>query len=168
MGRSASSNVELAKRLTLVSDASSMYAHTALFNDLLQSQFESPRDYGLDVLWDGTSLRWQWADLHAGESRHAPLLYELEALDREATNFWQRENRMVGEVNYLQLFQWIRDHVALWQDHVSTVYVYVDNRPLADPNHCPDFWSKFCLWLLARCSYLCPYQEVTTAVHVPR
>ena len=47
-----------------------MYVRTELFRDLLKFQFESPRDYGLDVLWDGTSLQWQWADLHAGEIRN--------------------------------------------------------------------------------------------------
>ena len=132
----------LAQRLTLDTDASSMYIHTELFRDLLKFQFASPGDYGLDVLWDGTPLQWQYADLHAGESRRSPLLYELEALDHNATNFWQQENRMVGEVNYVQLFQWIKDQTALWQDDISTVYVYVDNRPLADPNQCPNFLGQ--------------------------
>ena len=145
----------------------SMYVHSQLFQELLKFQIESPREYGLDVIWEGASLKWQWADLHAGQSRHAPLLYEVEAPDRNAANFWIQENRMVGEVNYVQLFQWIRDHKQLWQTHVSTVYVYVDNRPLTDPNHCPDFWGKICPWLLARCSYLGPFQEVTTAMRVP-
>ena len=112
-------------------------------------------------------LQWQCADLHAGISRHSPLLYELEEVDRNATNFWQQENRMVGEVNYVQLFQWIKEQPALWQDDISTVYVYVDNRPLADPSQCPNFWGMFCPWLLARCSYLGPFQELTTAIHVP-
>ena len=47
------------------------------------------------------------------------------------------------------------------------VYVYVDNRPLADPSQCPNIWGRFCPWLLARCSYLGPFQEITTAIHVP-
>ena len=112
-------------------------------------------------------MKWQWADLHAGVSRHSPLLYELKEIDRNAPNFWQQENRMVGEVNYIQLFQWIKDQPALWQDDISTVYVYVDNRPLADPTQCPNFWGMFCPWLLARCSYLEPFQEIITAIYVP-
>ena len=31
----------------------------------------------------------------------------------------------------------------------------------------PNFWGLFCPWLLARCSYLGPFQEITTAIHVP-
>ena len=157
----------LAQRLTLDTDVPSMYVHTELFKNLLQFQFASPGDYGLDELWDGTQLQCQCADLHAGISRHSPLLYELEELDRNAPNYWQQENRMVGEINYVHLFQWIKDQPALWQDDISTVYVYVDNRPLADPNQCPNFWGRFCPWLLARCSYLGPFQEITTAIHVP-
>ena len=148
----------LAQRLTLESDAPSMDVHAALFQDLLAFQFASPGTYGLDALWDGAQLRWQWADLHAGVSRHSPLLYELEDIDRNATNFWQPENRMVGEVNYVQLFQWFKDQPTLWQDDISTVYVYVDNRPLADPTQCPNFWGM---------CYLGPFQEITTAIHVP-
>ena len=157
----------LAQTLTLDTVAPSMYVHSELFKDLLAFQFASPGLYGLDELWDGTQLKWQCADLHASVSRHAPLLYELEGIDRNATNFWELENRMVGEVNYVQLFQWIKEQPALWQDNISTVFVYVDNRPLADPSQCPNFWGLFCPWLLARCSYLGPFQEVTTAIHVP-
>ena len=47
------------------------------------------------------------------------------------------------------------------------MFVYVDNRPLSDPSQCPNFWGLFCPWLLARCRYLGPFQEVTTAIHVP-
>ena len=94
--------------------------------DLLKFQFASPRDYGLDVLWDGTPLQRQYADLHAGESRHSSLLYELEALDHDATNLWQQENRMGEEVNYVQLFQWIQDLTALWQDDISTVKIQTE------------------------------------------
>ena len=144
-----------------------MYVHSELFKDLLAFPFASPGKYGLDELWDGTQLQWKCADLHAGVSRHTPLLYELEEPDRNATNYWQQENRMVGEVNYVQLFQWIKAQAALWQDDISTVYVYVDNRSLADPSQCPNFWGMFCPWLLARCSYLGPFQEITTAIHVP-
>ena len=157
----------LAQKLTLDTVAPSMDVHAALFKDLLAFQFASPGTYGLDELWDGTQLKWQCADLHAGVSRHAPLLYELESPDPNASNFWELENRMVGEVNYVQLFQWIKDQPALWQDGISTVFVYVDNRPLADPSQCPNFWGLFCPWLLARCSYLGPFQEITTAIHVP-
>ena len=48
---------------------------------------------------------------------------------------------MVGEVNYVQFFQWIKDQPTLWQDDISTVFVYVDNRPLADPGQCPNVLS---------------------------
>ena len=164
---SQSSRESLAQRLTLDTVAPSMYVHSEFFKDLLAFPFASPGKYGLDQLWDGTQLQWQCADLHAGVSRHTPLLYELEESDRNATNYWQQENRMVGEVNYVQLFQWIKEQAALWQDDISTVYVYVDNRPLADPGQCPNFWGMFCPWLLARCSYLGPFQEITTAIHVP-
>ena len=74
---------------------------------------------------------------------------------------------MVGEVNYVQLLHWIQNQTALWQNGISTVFVYVDNRPRSDPSQCPKFWGLFCPWLLARCKYLGPFQEVTTAVHVP-
>ena len=144
-----------------------MDVHYTLFNELLKLQFESPCLYGLDVLWTGKQLQWQCADLHAGVSRHSPLLYDLESPDPSASNFWERENRMVGEVNYVQLFQWIKNQPTLWRPDISTVFVYVDNRPLADPRQCPNFWGLFCPWLLARCSYLGPFQELTTAIHVP-
>ena len=39
--------------------------------------------------------------------------------------------------------------------------------PTADPRQCPNIWGLFCPWLLARCSYLGPFQEITTAIHVP-
>ena len=157
----------LAQKLTLDTVAPSMDVHAALFKDLLAFQFASPGTYGLDELWDGTQLKWQCADLHAGVSRHTPLLYELKSPDPQASNFWELENRMVGEVNYVQLFHWIQNQPALWQDGISTVFVYVDNRPRADPSQCPNFWGLFCPWLLARCRYLGPFQEVTTAIHVP-
>ena len=157
----------LAQKLTLDTDAPNMDVHTALFKDLLAFQFASPGTYGLDELWDGTQLKWQCADLHAGVSRHTPLLYELESPDPQASNYWALENRMVGEVNYVQLFHWIQNQSTLWQEGISTVFVYVDNRPLSDPNQCPNFWGLFCPWLLARCSYLGPFQEITTAIHVP-
>ena len=130
-------------------------------------QFASPGTYGLDELWDGTQLKWQCADLHAGVSRHTPLLYELESPDPQASNYWALANRMVGEVNYVQLFHWIQNQSTLWQEGISIVFVYVDNRPLSDPSQCPNFWGLFCPWLLARCSYLGPFQEITTAIHVP-
>ena len=157
----------LAQRLTLDTAATSMNVHSALFKDLLELQFESPCQYGLDELWTGKQLQWQCADLHAGVSRHSPLLYDLESPDPTASNYWERENRMVGEVNYVQLFQWIKNQPTLWRTDISTVFVYVDNRPLADPRQCPNFWGLFCPWLLARCSYLGPFQELTTAIHVP-
>ena len=157
----------LAQKLTLDTVAPNMDVHTALFKDLLAFQFASPGTYGLDELWDGTQLKWQCADLHAGVSRHAPLLYELESPDPQASNYWALENRMVGEVNYVQLFHWIQNQSTLWQEGISTVFVYVDNRPLSDPSQCPNFWGLFCPWLLARCSYLGPFQEITTAIHVP-
>ena len=157
----------LAQRLTLDTAATSMDVHSALFKDLLELQFESPCKYGLDELWTGKQLQWQCADLHAGASRHSPLLYDLESPDPTASNYWERENRMVGEVNYVQLFQWIKNQPTLWRTDISTVFVYVDNRPLADPRQCPNFWGLFCPWLLARCSYLGPFQELTTAIHVP-
>ena len=157
----------LAQKLTLDTVAPNMDVHTALFKDLLAFQFASPGTYGLDELWDGTQLKWQCADLHAGVSRHAPLLYELESPDPQASNYWALENRMVGEVNYVQLFHWIQNQSTLWQEDISTVFVYVDNRPLSDPSQCPNFWGLFCPWLLARCSYLGPFQEITTAIHVP-
>ena len=155
------------QKLTLDTVAPNMEVHTALFKDLLAFQFASPGLYGLDELWDGTQLKWQCADLHAGVSRHTPLLYELESPDPQASNYWALENRMVGEVNYVQLFHWIQNQTTLWQDGISTVFVYVDNRPLSDPSQCPNFWGLFCPWLLARCSYLGPFQETTTAIHVP-
>ena len=157
----------LAQRLTLDTAATSMNVHSTLFKDLLELQFESPCQYGLDELWTGKQLQWQCADLHAGVSRHSPLLYDLESPDPTASNYWERENRMVGEVNYVQLFQWIKNQPTLWRTDISTVFVYVDNRPLADPRQCPNFWGLFCPWLLARCSYLGPFQELTTAIHVP-
>ena len=157
----------LAQKLTLDTVAPNMDVHTALFKDLLAFQFASPGMYGLDELWDGTQLKWQCADLHAGVSRHTPLLYELESPDPQASNYWALENRLVGEVNYVQLFHWIQNQTTLWQDGISTVFVYVDNRPLSDPSQCPNFWGLFCPWLLARCSYLGPFQEITTAIHVP-
>ena len=106
----------LAQKLTLDTVAPNMDVHAALFKDLLAFQFSSPGKYGLDELWDGTQLKWQCADLHAGVSRHTPLLYELESPDPQASNFWALENRMVGEVNYVQLFHWIQNQPALWQD----------------------------------------------------
>ena len=157
----------LAQKLTLDTVAPNMDVHAALFKDLLAFQFASPGTYGLDELWDGTQLKWQCADLHAGVSRHAPLLYELESPDPQASNYWALENRMVGEVNYVQFFQWIQNQSTLWQEDISTVFVYVDNRPLSNPSQCPNFWGLFCPWLLARCSYLGPFQEITTAIHVP-
>ena len=111
MGRPAasqSSRESVAQRLTLDTVAPSMYVHSELFKDLLAFPFASPGKYGLDELWDGTQLQWKCADLHAGVSRHTPLLYELEESDRNATNCWQQENRMVEEVYYVQLFQWIK------------------------------------------------------------
>ena len=157
----------LAQKLTLDTAAPNMEVHAALFKELLAFQFASPGTYGLDELWDGTQLKWQCADLHAGVSRHAPLLYELESPDPQASNYWALENRMVGEVNYVQLFQWIKNQSTLWQEDISTVFVYVDNRMLSDPSQCPNFWGLFCPWLLARCSYLGPFQKITTAIHVP-
>ena len=147
----------LAQKLTLDTVAPNMDVHTALFKDLLAFQFASPGMYGLDELWDGTQLKWQCADLRAGVSRHTPLLYELESPDPQASNYWALENRMVGEVNYVQLFHWIQNQSTLWQEGISTVFVYVDNRPLSDPSQCPNFWGLFCPWLLARCSYLGPF-----------
>ena len=91
----------LAQKLTLDTAAPNMEVHAALFKELLAFQFASPGTYGLDELWDGTHLKWQCADLHAGVSRHAPLLYELESPDPQASNYWALENRMVGEVNYV-------------------------------------------------------------------
>ena len=70
----------LAQRLTLDTAATSMDVHSALFKELLELQFESPCTYGLDELWTGKQLQWQCADLHAGVSRHSPLLYDLERL----------------------------------------------------------------------------------------
>ena len=76
----------LAQKLTLDTVAPSMDVHAAFFKDLLAFQFASPGKYGLDELWDGTQLKWQCADLHAGVSRHTPLLYELESpIPRQAT-----------------------------------------------------------------------------------
>ena len=83
----------LAQRLTLDTAAPSMDVHSTLFNELLKLQFESPCLYGLDVLWTGKQLQWQCADLHAGVSRHSPLLYDLESPDPSASNFWERENQ---------------------------------------------------------------------------
>ena len=99
-----------------------MDVHTALFKDLLELQFESPCKYGLDELWTGNQLKWQCADLHAGVSRHSPLLYELESSDPTASNFWELETRMVGEVNYVQLFKWIKDQPELWQDDLLLLF----------------------------------------------
>ena len=109
----------LAQKLILDTAAPNMEVHAALFKELLAFQFASPGTYGLDELWDGTQLKWQCADLHAGVSRHAPLLYELESPDPQASNYWAPENRMVGEVNYVQLFQWIKNQSTLWQEDIS-------------------------------------------------
>ena len=64
----------------------------------------------------------------------------------------------------MEYFKTLED---LWTQAIHTVYIFVDNRPLADDQLCPDFWKNFCPWMKARASTIGPLRERATAIHVP-
>ena len=48
----------------------------------------------------------------------------------------------------------------------DTVYVFVDNRALSGTNP-PEYWPYLAPWIKGRCEVIGPYQEKTTAIHIP-
>ena len=76
-------------------------------------------------------------------------------------------NIMVSKVNYESLMEYFKTLQDLWTQAIHTVYIFVDNRSLADVQLCPDFWKNFCPWMKARASTIGPLRKCTTAIHVP-
>ena len=70
-----------------------------------------------------------------------------------------------SHVHHTTLFQWIINHLS-WLSQYDTIYVFVDNQELSGENP-PDYWPFFAPWIKGRCEVIGPYQEKTTAVHIP-
>ena len=91
----------------------------------------------------------------------SPLTYPTVMVDDE--NGIRRP--AVSQVHHKTLFQWIVDNLS-WLSQYDTVYVFVDNRALSGTNP-PEYWPYLAPWIKGRCEVIGPYQEKTTAIHIP-
>ena len=130
-------------------------------------KFDSPTPFGMDATWDGKPLHCKWMDLSGRIGNRDSFTYPLLECDVSQSNYWEPMNIMVSEVNYENLMEYFKTLEDLWTQAIHTVYIFVDNRPLADDQLCPDFWKNFCPWMKARASTIGPLRERTTAIHVP-
>lgn len=160
-------NQLLAQKLNLNRSVGSLSSHQELMQRILQQCFNTPGSYGLDVTRKGKNMSYQWKDLTARQGNMPPKHYPLASVDEQDPAYWAGAGVMASTVDYVQLFTWIKQQVALWTAEFHTVYVFVDDRCLHDQAHCPDFWPLFAPWIKARCSYVGPCGEATTALHVP-
>ena len=109
-------------------------------------RFNPPTPYGMDATWEGRAMQCQWTDLSGRTGNRDSYTDPLLACDPAQSNYWEPMNLMVSEVNYERLMDYFRSLPHLWTTEIHTVYIYVDK---------------------ARCSYLGPFRERTTAIHVP-
>lgn len=161
---------QLEAQLTWHSPVGDLPQHEASRDQLLTATFRAPDDFGLDCFASqGSSLPsyWELSDFVGKQSTLPPTEYNLLQGDESSSNFWTAADIMVSEVNYVALFKWLKGNSSLWTEDVNTVYVYVDNRNLCKAEECPPYWPLFCPWLKARCSYLGPFHEITSALYVP-
>ena len=48
----------------------------------------------------------------------------------------------------------------------DTVYVFLDDRALSGTNP-PEYWPYLAPWIKGRCEVIGPYQEKSSAIHIP-
>ena len=155
---------ELARLLTFDLKVDSLNPQKALLDRIMKVKFDSPTPYGMDATWNGKALHCQWTDLSGRIGNRDSFSYPLLECDASQSNYWEP---MKSEVNYESLMEYFKSLPELWTQAIHTVYIFVDNRALADANLCPEFWKSFCPWMKARASVIGPLRERTTAIHVP-
>ena len=157
----------LAQLLTFDLKVDNLNPQKALLERIMRVKFDSPTPYGMDATWDGKPLHCKWTDLSGRIGNRDSFSYPLLECDVSQSNYWEPMNIMVSEVNYESLMEYFKTLEDLWTQAIHTVYIFVDNRSLADAQLCPDFWKNFCPWMKARASTIGPLRERTTAIHVP-
>ena len=157
----------LAELLTFDLKVDNLNPQKALLERIMRVKFDSPTPFGMDATWDGKPLHCKWMDLSGRIGNRDSFTYPLLECDVSQSNYWEPMNIMVSEVNYENLMDYFKTLEDLWTQAIHTVYIFVDNRPLAVDQLCPDFWKNFCPWMKARASTIGPLRERTTAIHVP-
>ena len=107
-----------------------------------------------------TGKTWRWSDVGSSQMPRAPPSYPTQTVSVGGT-----QQPLGGSVNYIRPFTQITEQLT-WLHHYETVYLIVDNRELSSTG-CPEHWPYFVPWLKGRCELVGPYQERTTAIHVP-
>ena len=127
----------------------------------LDALFLSEKEIETPLGMDDTQQNWKWADVGSRRMPRSPLTYPTLMVDDE--NGIRRP--AVSQVHHKTLFQWIVDNLS-WLSQYDTVYVFVDNRALSGTNP-PEYWPYLAPWIKGRCEVIGPYQEKTTAIHIP-
>ena len=127
----------------------------------LDALFLSEKEIETPLGMDDTQQNWKWADVGSRQMPRSPLTYPTLMVDDE--NGIRRP--AVSQVHHKTLFQWIVDNLS-WLSQYDTVYVFVDNRALSGTNP-PEYWPYLAPWIKGRCEVIGPYQEKTTAIHIP-
>lgn len=126
----------------------------------MDATFQSIKEIETPFGMDDTGQMWRWANVGACQMPRAPPMYPTLTIGTGAAR-----QPVTSQVNHAALFRWIMDNLA-WLSQYDTAYVFVDNRELPGQNH-PDYWPYFAPWIKGRCEVIGPYQEKTTAIHVP-
>ena len=103
----------------------------------------------------GSGQMWELAKCHVHPPEYPTRMVEESGTRQPAAS----------HVHHKALFQWIVSNLS-WLSQYDTVYVFVDNRELSGESP-PDYWPYFAPWIKGRCEIIGPYQEKTTAVHIP-
>lgn len=127
----------------------------------LDALFLSEKEIETPLGMDDMRQTWKWADVGSRQMARAPLTYPA-VMENDDTGV---SHPATSQVHHKTLFQWIVDNLS-WLPQYDTAYVFVDNRALSGA-HPPDYWPYLAPWIKARCEVIGPYQERTTAIHIP-
>ena len=137
------------------------YQGTLQISHQLDALFLSEKEIETPLGMDDTQQNWKWADVGSRRMPRSPLTYPTLMVDDEEGI----RRPAVSQVHHRTLFQWIVDNLS-WLLQYDTAYVFVDNRELSGTNP-PEYWLYLAPWIKGRCEVVGPYQEKTTAIHIP-
>ena len=126
----------------------------------LDAVFRSVKEIETPLGMDNSHQMWKWADVGSCQMPRSPPMYPTLMIGEGGVC-----QPVASQVHHKTLFQWIVGNLS-WLSQYDTVYIFVDNRALSGASP-PDYWPFFAPWIKSRCEVIGPYQEKTTAVHIP-